>query len=432
MVVETRGGLLLKNELRANRLVLAPAERPRQSASATIYLGLFNADPYLDSLLDQLQAQKGDLPVLVVDNASEDGTWSRIQGWVKVFGNRLTLVRNPKNLGGAGSLYLNSDLITTDWFLTFHQDDFYLANHASTLCEAIDSASADTICISTEMGRLSPDGLKSPTPPRASWFLPDTTPETIFLTNLRLHNVPFPAAAFRTSKFFEIETPWHSTSFPDTEWVLLAASRGTFLFVADETMRYRENPDSESHAIDRAEKYLGATSALMRVFANPSFREICDGVRPENRNAFATACFDGIEIRLGEISDYSNLIKLAAAEQMTSAWGYEEAIPTNFVSDFYQSLGSPRVPRFLNSFRLQAIDARDEGNVPKTNIAPMINLRFEENSAVSTSNPRFVLMKLVFLMNATLPRKIRKLFLQSLSKLFSKRLRKSPWGLTWR
>ena len=422
----------MKNELRSNRLVVRPADRTSKNAPATIYLGLFNADPYLDALLDQLQAQRDDLPVLVVDNASEDGTWSRIQSWVEIFGNRLTLVKNPKNLGGAGSLYLNSDLINTDWFLTFHQDDFYFANHASTLCQAIDSASADTLCISTEMGRLSPEGLKSPTPPRASWFLPDTTPETIFLTNLRLHNVPFPASAFRTNKFFEIETPWHSTSFPDTEWVLLAASRGTFKFIANETMRYRENPNSESHAIDKAEKYLGSTSALMRVFANPGFREICDGVRPEDRSAFATACLDGIEIRLGEVTDYSNLIKLAAAEQMTSAWGYEEAIPTNFVTDFYQSLGSPRVPRFLNSFRLQAVNARGEGDVPKANMNPMINLRFKETPAVSTSYAQFALMRLFTLMNATLPRQIRKLLLQVLSKIFSKRLRKSPWGLKWR
>jgi glycosyltransferase involved in cell wall biosynthesis len=422
----------LKNELRPKRLVVGRTESPGQIAPATIYLGLFNAEPYLESLLEQLQAQQQDLPILVVDNASEDGTWSRIQNWANVFGHRITLVKNPQNLGGAGSLYLNSDLITTDWFLTFHQDDYYLENHASVLCAAIGSSPSDTICISTEMGRLSPRGFKSPTPPRASWFLPDTTPETIFLTNLRLHNVPFPAAAFRTKMFFKIETPWHSTSFPDTEWVLLAASLGTFKFLAEETMRYRENASSESHAIDTAEKYLGSTSALMRVFANPSFRQICYGVRPEDRNDFAKACFDGIEIRLGEVKDYSNLIKLAAAEQMTSAWGYGETIPSSFVSDFYRSLGSPRVPRFLNSFRLQGADARDKSDVPKTNIGPMINIHFKETSAVSTLGLRSAFMKLAALMYATLPRKIRKSLLQFLSRLFSKWLRKSPWGLTWR
>lgn len=416
----------MKNELRSNRLVVAPSERLGQKAAATIYLGLFNADPYLDSLLEQLQSQHQDLPILVVDNASEDDTWSRLQSWVDVFENRITLVKNPKNLGGAGSLYLNSDLITTDWFLTFHQDDYYLANHTSTLCEAIGSSSADTICISTEMGRLSPEGHKSPTPPRASWFLPDTSPGTIFLTNLRLHNVPFPAAAFRTNKFFEIETPWHSTSFPDTEWVLLSANRGTFRFLKDETMRYRENPNSESHALDRAEKFLGSTSALMRVFANPGFQEICDGVSPEDRNAFATACFDGIEIRLGEVPEYSNLIKLAAAEQMTSAWGYGEGIPSGFVRDFYQSLGSPRVPRFLKSFQSQDVDVMPQ------NIGPMINLHFKETSAVSPSELRFGLMRLVTLIEASVPRKIRKSLFQFLSRLFSKRLRKSPWGYRWR
>lgn len=422
----------MKTELRSNRLVVGRTQHTGRLAPATIYLGLFNADPYLESLLEQLQGQRRDLPILVVDNASEDGTWSRIQSWVDVFGHRITLVKNPQNIGGAGSLYLNSDLIKTDWFLTFHQDDLYLANHASVLCAAIGASSSDTLCISTEMGRLSPEGLKSHTPPRASWFLPDTTPETIFLTNLRLHNVPFPAAAFRTKIFFDIETPWHSTSFPDTEWVLLASSRGAFKFLAEETMLYRENPNSESHAIDRAEKYIGSTSALMRVFANPSFRKICDGVRPEDRNAFAKACFEGIEIRLGEIADYSNLIKLAAAEQMTSAWGYGNSIASRFVSDFYQSLDSPRVPRFLTSFLGQEEDHHNKSEGGQGNISPMVNLSFTETAAASRSNVRRGLKKLVTIIDASVPRRLRKKLFQLIYRRLSKRLRNSPWGYTWR
>lgn len=418
--------------MRAQRLFAATADSSLSDSIATIYLGLYNAMPYLESLEEQLKGQKTDLPVVVVDNDSTDGTWETVQAWKAIFGRRLTLVKNPRNLGGAGSLYLNADLIKTAWFMTFHQDDLYLPHHASTLCSAIDTAQESTICITTEMGRLSPSGDILPTPARASWFMPDTTPATVFLTNLRLHNVPFPAAAFKTTTFFEIETPWHSTAFPDTEWVLSAAPNGTFEYVATETMKYRENPQSESHKLDREEKEIGATTALLRTFSRPGFRVLCQDVTGPNRDSFAHACLDGIDIRLSGVPELSNLVKLAAAEQMASAWGYEPTPASEYVSKFYASIGSLRVPEFLLNIAPMEAKREFETILKSSFHLPLVNIRHSDSEEQPKNTPLGKVGLLANVASALVPPRLKRRLAKTLSFVLRNRLRNSPWGYSWK
>ena len=59
----------------------------------TLFLGVFNAEKYLDSLLEQIVAQDTqDFKLLLVDNDSKDNTYFKIQSWKKVFGKRNTCV----------------------------------------------------------------------------------------------------------------------------------------------------------------------------------------------------------------------------------------------------------------------------------------------------------------------------------------------------
>jgi glycosyltransferase involved in cell wall biosynthesis len=312
-------------KLRDSRTVFGELGPKFQEGEATIFLGLFNAESYLDSIQEQLASQTVALPVIVVDNSSSDETWIRIQSWLTRFPGQIILVRNPINLGASGSLYVNSDLIKTPWFITMHQDDFYKRNHAQTLLEAIKGSDLDTICITTEMGSLGLDGKPLPTPPRASWLLPDFEPATIFTSNLKMHNVPYPAAAFRSRAFFQHNVPWETTAFPDTEWVLSVAALGKFSFVEKETMFYRENPGSESHSIENEEKTFGASLALLRVFGSKTFEELCSARTPEERPRFAASVLEGIRARLGE-SEHRELVSTFACQKMAASWGYAEPL----------------------------------------------------------------------------------------------------------
>lgn len=317
-------------------------------AEATIFLGLFNSVPYLDSLKEQLKSQSATLPIVIVDNSSTDETWNEIQSWLFSFPGQLTLVRNPINLGASGSLYVNADLIETPWFITMHQDDFYKANHAQTLVEAIRKSQEETICITTEMGSMAPGGETQPCPPRAAWLLPDFEPATIFTSNLKFHNVPYPAAAFRSKVFFENAVPWETTAFPDTEWVLSVASLGKFIFVERETMLYRENPLSESHSIDSEEKALGASLALLRVFGSKSFDNLCLSTPLGERHEFAASVLDGLRIRLGN-SPYRDLVCTFASQKMASSWGYSDTGTNTELIQSFSAIGAKFPVELLSS-----------------------------------------------------------------------------------
>lgn len=424
----------MNERIRGDRLIVAGSSDSKFFSLATIYLGLYNGTPYLDSLLKQLLRQRTDVQIVVVDNCSTDGTWNQIQPWLQALGPRLTLVKNPLNLGGAGSLSLNSDLIQTPWFLTLHQDDYYKPSHVDTLCQAIESAEPEVICISTEMGRLSPDGEKERTPVRASWFLPDYSPATIFLSNLRMHNVPFPAACFKKSEFFLDEAPWHSTAFPDTEWVLRAATKGKFKFVQLETMLYRENPLSESHSLDIAERNLGALTSLMRVFASSSFKDLASSIASKDRDSFTAACLKGIDLRLSGLGHFGATVKLLAAEQLASAWNYQPGLATQYIADLYQSIGSTKVPLLLKSLTYKAKGGHDfeteKIKEPSIDSELISSLGGQASAGAATRPLRSI--QLVATSLSLLPRRAKKLMAKIFTSLPVSWTSHSFWGYKWK
>jgi glycosyltransferase involved in cell wall biosynthesis len=219
----------------------------------TVFLGIYNGSQYLESLRAQLRDQTDrNFRIVVVDNASEDFSWQQLQSWKSEFGDAIVLYKNQQNLGGGGSLdnALREGLIKTPWFAMWHQDDFYLPNHIETLTKEINKVPETVVGICTSMGSMSNDGTYLNTPPRASWLIDDTSQINSFLVNLGVQAFSFPTAAVRTDAFLESFAHWHSPSFSDTETTLNLVTKGELRYVKKETIKYRENPDSESHVVN--------------------------------------------------------------------------------------------------------------------------------------------------------------------------------------
>ncbi len=296
----------------------------------------------MDSLRNQLRTQSArDFRLVVVDNCSQDSSWQKLQGWKEEFGESLILHRNEQNLGGAGSIghALRIGLIDTPWFAMMHQDDFYLPNHIQVLTEAIQSASPNTVGICTVMGSVDNDGLEQPSPPRAIWLIEDSSQVNSFLINLRLQAFSFPTAAVKTNAFLESFAHWHSPSFFDTETTLNLITRGELRYVKKETIRYRENPESESHVVNAFESTMGASLGLTRVFASKGFRDLLKKVEVDLRAKFFAELISGIENRLTD-SSMANHLKILAAEECCYAWDYLELESNRFLSSTYATLGS--------------------------------------------------------------------------------------------
>jgi glycosyltransferase involved in cell wall biosynthesis len=411
------------NELRSSRTVVGEFSPDLPDHNATVFLGLFNASDYLKSLESQIASQGPLFKIIAVDNDSEDSTWANLQSWLDLFPGRVVLARNPLNLGASGSLYLNEDLIQTPWFITMHQDDFYKPNHVETLFNAINNADEETICITTEMASLDSAGHPRPSPPRASWFLPDEDPATIFTSNLRLHNVPYPAAAFRSSVFFQQAVPWESTAFPDTEWVLRAASLGKFQFIEIETMRYRENPTSESHSIKSDEKVFGAALSLVRVFGGAPFIRLCESIESEDRHLFSRRVLDGVRIRVGE-GPTGNFVSTFANQQMASTWGYSDSFTNDKLAIAYQHVGAAFPVHLLNRINAFLQGEHDNKMQDKASMQP--------DDVLPQQEGKFSFSGLVLNLYGRLPTGLRR----STAKLVGAVIRflnlKTEWNFKWK
>ena len=290
----------------------------------TLFLGVFNAEKYLDSLLEQIVSQDTqDFKVLAVDNYSKDNTYLKIQSWKKVFGERIVVVKNKNNLGAYGSLFSNLSKVKTEWFCWVHQDDHYKSNHVSTLLDLISKSKKDVVGVSTTMGSMSSEGIILNSKPRSTWFSYNLDQAGQFLQNLKSQSVPDPSSAYRLEIFKKVAMPIHSSTFPDTEHTLRLLGHGRFVVSQKETMYYRENPESISHVVNQTERELGATVALIRVFSSSEFKYLLGTIESNKRSAFVTQLLKALKHR---IFDYSTLrvVEIYLLEEIMGQWGYKD------------------------------------------------------------------------------------------------------------
>ena len=316
----------------------------------TVFLGIYNGSEYLKSLLNQITSQTdSDFKIVVVDNNSEDDSWEKLQEWKKKFGERLVLLKNENNLGGGGSLALalRNETIKAQWFTSFHQDDYYLANHIEVLKNEIQNSSESVVAICTSMGSLNEYGQPRPAPPRANWLLTGSSPADSFLLNLRTQALSWPSTAFKTDIFKSVFKYWHSPIFSDTETTLKLCGLGDFVYLPVQTMLYRENPKSESHVVNHLERQIGTTLGLIRVFNSTYFINVLDKIDEVNRSNFVSETYSSIDIRLDE-SPLKNLVKITASEAIAVTWDFCDKESNAYLAEMYNLIGSRVTSEFLS------------------------------------------------------------------------------------
>ena len=336
----------------------------------TVYLGVYNGREYLDGIRAQLQNQDlRDFHLVVVDNDSEDDSWQHLQQWKEVFGERIKLYRNERNLGGGGSLInaINSGWIDTPWFAQIHQDDNYFPNHLSTLDSNIRKSPNDVIAFCTSMASIDQQGKQLPVKARAMWLSQSTSPESSFLLNLRSQALSWPSSAFKTEQFRTCFKYWHSPTFSDTEATLLLCGLGEFRYLQIETMAYRENPTSESHVIQTIEGRLGAAISLARVLSSHHFYGIISRIEPASRRKFYLELMAGISIRLSN-SSAGDLVKIIATEACWKSWQGSEQESANWLSTVYKSVDSKFTPKLIEQL----------AGIPRTSIDKILAERLQK------------------------------------------------------
>jgi len=322
----------------------------------TVFLGLYKGEQYVKERIQDLEAQTSqDFYLVIVDNCSPGFDLvilSNLLESSKKFANRYKLVQNPINLGGLGSFQLNLDLVPTAWITFFHQDDKYLPNHVESHLQAIKSGNESISSVSTDLGSLNSEGKKVPVPPRANWFIDNSSEQATFLANVAEQVVPFASLSMRKAIFEADQVAMHTVAFSDSEQTLKSLMRGQHEFIKKQTVLYRENPISESHTQGAKVRTFSATIGLLKVFASDMFIDYARKISPNDRGPFVAKLEDAIRRRIQDLA-FADLVWTTALEQLNVAWQYEEPNSTSATRDVCNFLGESYTPDILNAILSQ-------------------------------------------------------------------------------
>jgi glycosyltransferase involved in cell wall biosynthesis len=317
----------------------------------TVYLGIYNGDKYIVDRIKELENQTSqDFFLIVSDNCSPEFKLDFVENQIQssnLFANRYLIIQNPVNLGAIGSFQLNLDLVPSPWITFFHQDDKYLPNHVAIHLNAITQADDSKGSFSTDLGSRDLEGKVIPAPPRANWFIKQTSKHSTFLANVAEQVVLFPALSIRTKNLVTDRVPPHSVAFADSEHTLFALMMGEHEFIPKETAFYSENPFSESHILGTATITLAATLGLLRVFTSQEFVEYVCKISSDERAEFVEKLEQSIKKRIPNV-EFAELVWTVSLEQLNCAWGYEEPYSTAATRDIFSLLGESYTPDILN------------------------------------------------------------------------------------
>ena len=287
-----------------------------------VFLGVYNADPFRSKIEAWLfELDLSGTALVVADNCSTDESVDWLRTLLAKLGVPNILIENANNYGGYGNLAMNLNLFPdATWVTTLHQDDRYSYDHVQRHRMIASASGSNLGMICSEARSITPEGNSRPYP-RADWLLEDSRdPVTVFLAHLKNHAYPFSGATFSQEVLRSFPIPWHSTAFPDTEIVMKMIVDFDVEFAPGVTVEYLENPDSESHSLDQKHRDFGSFLALIRVFAHPNYKRLCDLVPVELIPNFVKALSAGISQRF-EDPDLMNLLNQAVLEITTQHFG---------------------------------------------------------------------------------------------------------------
>jgi hypothetical protein len=397
--------------------------------NTTVFLGLYKGEQYIKERIQDLEAQTSqDFYLVIVDNCSPGfdlSTLSNLLESSKKFANRYKLVQNPINLGGLGSFQLNLDLVPTAWITFFHQDDKYLPNHVESHLQAIKSGNESLSSVSTDLGSLNSEGKKVPVPPRANWFIDNSSEQATFLANVAEQVVPFASLSMRKAIFEADQVAMHTVAFSDSEQTLKSLMRGEHEFIKKQTVLYRENPISESHTQGAKVRTFSATIGLLKVFASDMFIDYARKISSNDRGPFVAKLEDAIRRRILD-SAFADLVWTTALEQLNVAWQYEEPNSTSATRDVFNILGESYTPDILNAI-LSQLDTASHYQKKTTDAKSPNSMGTGNNLSESTQTikkRKWTLLSLLYQVVGRLPyfmrRRIFKLYNSMTSRSQSK------------
>lgn len=392
----------------------------------TVFTGTYQAKQYLAKYLKTVEEQTFlNVEWVIADNQSDDGTWEALRAWAQKTNKSVVLVRNVINLGGAGSLYVNLDLVRSDFLTSMHQDDIYQSNFVEEMLRGFKNGPADAVLGFSDMGRVSSTGEKLGAFPAAIWAVPDLSTPTLFLSLLRNHCVPWPAFIVKKTALEQTEPQWYSTAFSDTEATSRMLAYGSFVHISKELMGYRDNPDSESRSIVQADKEIGVAVSLLRIFSSDEFEIVLDSVAEEHRENFVTGLLSALRFRMSE-SKYYDLVSLFVLEKIDTYWTHSSYNGIVTLGEIYAKAKAVRSAELLGS-----VAKHIHGESRETPSAPTDAKELIPNQQTKKLSFKARLIHAYAKLGLFVPYSVRKYCWSKALRVYSLINPNNPWNYKW-
>ena len=111
----------------------------------SVIIPVYNSGEYLKQCLDSILSQSYiDFEIICIDDFSSDNSLDILQEY-SLKDSRITIIRNPYNIGAARSRNIGIQLARGEYLIILDSDDWYAANFFKLMVEKADALLADLV-----------------------------------------------------------------------------------------------------------------------------------------------------------------------------------------------------------------------------------------------------------------------------------------------
>ncbi len=214
-------------------------------ARVTVLVVAYNHAPYIRQCLDSVRAQDAASRVVVIDDASPDGTGGVVADLVEELALDATVVRHTENVGLGPSLSEGLSLVDTPFVAYIAGDDWMEPHRISTQLAEFDRLGPQCALVYSDCFRADVAGARLEpkfSVMHASVWTPDT--DDLFAALVERNWIPAPTVMVRTSCLRAVGGYDPDIAYEDHDVFLRLAREWTFSCIAEPLATHRELADS--------------------------------------------------------------------------------------------------------------------------------------------------------------------------------------------
>ncbi len=203
----------------------------------SVMVHTYNHERFVDECLDSVSRQTfRDFEVVIVDDASSDGSVERVRAWLPDSPVDARLLVNPRNLGICASKNLALRHCRGKYIVGLAGDDFYAPDRLDRQHEFFETLDGSTAAVFSNMRMIDAHGREC-----GVWFPTDLPPAEgrIFDELITFNFLPAPTVMIRRSAVDEVGGYNETLSYEDFDMWLKLADRYEFRYLPGQLVNYR-------------------------------------------------------------------------------------------------------------------------------------------------------------------------------------------------